>query len=182
MHLVHQINIDLSPLEHKAFADLKKYAFEPKQLDKVFERVHKDLTYNFTLKLFYDKLKQGGQLTDPEFVYLYDRDTMERSPTNLPRVYLKVHSKELIDLAGRLSPKSVDGLVIRAASIPEASEYIKTVRRHNSLGKLDLQAEVPVCSLEEVETLKKAGFSKVQIPGSFYFQEVKELHTRARTS
>lgn len=172
MYSVDQINIDLSPFEDIHFEKLKKFIFQPKAFSTFIDKINDDMSKDFTHRLFYDKLKQQGRLEDPEFVYIYDREFMESRKTNLPSVYLKAHSTELVKLAGSLKSSSISGLVIKAPTIEVASTMFKEARSHPGLAKVDLQVEVEVESLDDVKRLKEIGFSKVQIPGSYFFQKV----------
>jgi hypothetical protein len=181
MYSVDQLNIDLCPLDEPHFAAVKKYAFQPAHFNSIMTKISQDVNQSFILKLFYDKLKYQGQLSKPDFVYIYDKDFMESRPTNLPSLYLKTGSREVIKLASSLKPGTINGLIIRSTSLEEASELLKTARSHPSLANIDLQAEVDVETREDVNRLKALGYSNVQISGSFFFKKVNRAYFRDHT-
>lgn len=173
MYSVDQLNIDLSPLEEQHFAAVKKYTYQPDHFRAIMSKVSQDINQSFILKLFYDKLKYEDRFKNPDFVYIYDRDFMESRPTKLPSLYLKTGSQEVFKLASALKPGTINGLIIKSNSLEEATELYKTARSLPNLTKIDLQAEVNVQTQEDVKRLKAIGYSNVQIPGSFFFKNVK---------
>ena len=169
---VDQINLDFGPLDGENFENLKKYCFQAKNFDNLLAKINEDMMQNFTLKLYYDKLKLEGKLGKPDFIYIYDKELMESRAANFPLVFLKVHSPEMLKLLSTAKLQSIDGLIIKARSFSEAQELYKTVKSHAGLKKLDVQAEVETHSLTEVKDLKALGYSKVQVPGSQLFKKV----------
>lgn len=176
-----QINLDFSPLENDYFKTVKDYVFQPKNFGQLMCEINQDLDKSFALKLLHAKLKQQGKLSDPNFVYVYDKEFMDSVPMRMPTFFVKAHSLSMINLAATLQPGTIDGLVVNASSTADAAELYKAARSHASLKKVDLQVEIDVDSLDDVQRLREIGYSKVQVPGSSLFKKVRCAESRVRT-
>lgn len=176
MPVVDQISIDLTALEAPHFEKLDTYCKQPKNLAAVVDLISTEMEQTFSMRLFYEKLKHQTFEKKQNAFQVINQDYWENLPLNMPGLYLKVAGESGIKLASEACQKKVTGLVIKSGSVKEASALFSTARSLKNLKNVDLQAEVPITTLEEAHQLKAVGYSEVQIPGQLLLENVSEVH------
>lgn len=172
--VVDQINLDLTSFDQVHFKEQKKYIEQPENMRALLTETAKSLNRHLIDRLFYEKLKTMEVSGDETVMHLYNNDYWSEINLNRPLLYAKLDSQESIKLVSSCNKEALNGVIIKAATMREATDLAKLARSLPGLKNLDLQVEVPITSLDEAKGLKAAGFSKVQIPGSLLVEKVGE--------
>ena len=134
----------------------------------------------FTSQLYYTKEKYLFDIKKSDGAYVINPESFENQVVNLPKLFVKIDRRlDPASLAG-LVESGVDGLVYKADTLEEATEFITGLKKTKG-AHLEVHAEVAAESLVELAMLSKAGYSRVQLPGETPHMKVDRSNDRDRT-
>lgn len=179
--VVDQINLDFTALDQPHFAAQKAFCSKPANMASILRETCASLNGSLADRLFYEKLQTMQVPDEDNVLHLYNKDFWAEINLNRPLLYVKLDSLESLQVIARSGQQSLNGLILKAATLQEASELIKAAKRLPGLKNLDYQAEVAVTSMDQARSLRQEGFSRVQVPGTLLQEKVDHHLARAHT-